>query len=118
VPLVCRAWRQQVNSSPQLLRSMQLELGSQRQPAHARLQSFLEWMLRYSISHVRSLDLEIFEYNDGACPTAVVEGLSALLGACGAAGSLEELHVRHNVPATARCWLSGMRRLRKLSPIP
>ncbi len=90
MPLVCRAWRQQVNSSPQLLRNMQLHLDSHVQPASARLQSFLEWMLRYAVSHVRSLDLEITEYGDGACPTAVVEGLSALLGACGAAGLLEE----------------------------
>lgn len=48
---------------------------------------------------------------------AAVEGLSALLGACGAAGALEKLNVRHDLPTLARCWLPGMRHLRQLTLI-
>lgn len=115
VPLVCRAWRQQVNSSPQLLQAMRVVLDSERQPASARLQSLLEWMLRYGITRVQSLYLEVLQHGDGMHAIAAVDGLSALLGACGAAGALEELTVRHNLPTLAHSWLPGMRRLRRLS---
>jgi len=117
VPLVCRAWRQQVNSSPQLLQAMRLEFDSQVQPASARLQSLLEWMLRYSITHVRSLNMEVLQHGDGMHAIAAVDGLSALLGACGAAGALEDLTVRHDLPTLAHSWLPSMRRLRRLTLI-
>lgn len=116
MPLVCRSWRQQLNSSPQLLWRVNVAFAGSRAPA--RLAGFYKWMLRCGLRHVRCLSLrlepDLDREEDDPPRHEAAETLSALLSACGAAGALEQLMVRHNVPAYSLSWLAAFSTLRRL----
>ncbi|PRW59853.1 5 -nucleotidase [Chlorella sorokiniana] len=114
VPFVCRAWRHQLNNSPQLLQNITACFPGQL-PA-ARFRSFYEWMLRWGTRHTQTLDLDVVQdgIEDELDSQELGQILTALLCACGAAGQLRQLLLYHNSIAESTCWLATMRQLRVL----
>lgn len=113
IPFVCRSWWQQLNDSPQLLQDVALKFVGAQAPV--RFRSFCERVLRRGAGGMRRLKLNLDLENAYSELAAQEMGatLALLLGACGAAGSLEELRLKEAVGAST-CWLAAMRRLRQL----
>ena len=113
VPLVCRRWRQLVNSHP-LLSSVALALSGL-----PRLRSFCEWVLLRASQHVTHLDLTLGRLlgDEAGEPTGL---LAAAVAACGAGGSLAELRLKFSSESydqTFECttWIAALRSLRRLT---
>lgn len=110
MPFACRSWRQQLNSSPQLLHTITVEF--KQQPSPDRFRSFFEWMHRWDTSRVRLLTLHVAVSPDAEWAAQELAAmLAALLCACGTAGALRQLRLKHNLNVTTTAWLATMRQL-------
>lgn len=96
--------------------AVQAQFAEQHSPA--RFRSFTEWMLRWGAAgRLQQLDLKLaaaLNANDVIAAEELPSMLSALLSACGTAGTLQELRLEHNMNTVNTEWLAAVRQLRLL----
>lgn len=109
-PLVCRRWRQLVNSAP-LLQLVEAEFSDVQL---LQLRSFCEWVLLRAAHHVQRLGISLRLSGEESASL-----LAAAVAACGAAGSLVELRLKIFPPDgerfTCSSWMAALRSLRRLT---
>ena len=114
---MCRRLRSLAHS-PQLVHSIDVAFG--RTNALSRLRAFCSWLLQHAAGAVRHLAVTLhrgklsgskLSAEDAAEAAALLAGLVA---ACGAAGGLEELRLKLNIPFRFSSLMAALRHLKRL----